>query len=341
MKFNCLNDIIEYFKLSTNSVEDIEKELKVLLKPLHPDSNQSDKFKNAREEKLYYEIRSALDFLDENKNVNSLTTKDEITALVEIVKTLTLVKEEKTKEDLIEKKEVVLTGKIQESIKIFHKSYSVPKITSLVLTGILTAMWLFPTTVKEHPVLSSIFKNSENSYIFVFFSFFSLFITSMIWIKVKVTEKRDNEIKSSYKLESTQNNIFSHFIKWKIVMFEKHKIDEKNGYVNVRFCRDDLIDFLINQYSLISRYMRLKRLNEFDEKYLWENLEFQNYCKDRYKHFKNNSSQSINFFPIVGEITLEIAQLVSDLIIERLKLKEIIVKSNEKNLSDYYEYKIE
>lgn len=331
MDFNSIDEILSHFDLNAQDADEAKKELKNLIKKVHPDKHNGN-FKNDKDKDLYHEIQSALLCLDGASNT-ALSTKNEITALTKVIKDLAVARKEEVSAGVIERKGSSLTNKLQESIESFHKRHSTPKITGVVLTAIITALWAFPSVVKDHPLLSFLYRfNREFTIIWIL----CLIFTGYFWMRIKISEKRDEEIKRSYKLESTQNYIFNLFMNWMKSSYRHYEIIGDKRFV--KFCKDDLINFLITRYEFLQHNLRgAANLSDFE-------------IEDRIRQFENSNSfrerkQTINsipflrnYLPIPGEIDLEIAQLISDLIIERLNAKGAITKCDSKKLSDFYEY---
>ncbi len=70
MEFNSLNEIKEEFGIESEEVDSVKKELKKLIKDIHPDKNNGE-FKNKLDKKNYHNIQSALDFLEKGFEVVS------------------------------------------------------------------------------------------------------------------------------------------------------------------------------------------------------------------------------------------------------------------------------
>jgi len=338
MNFDSLDDIIAHFKFDTKDTEDVKKELKNLIKEVHPDRNKGE-FKSDQDKTYFFEIQDALDYLEKlNPNV-SLSTQNDITALTKVLTELAITKKEDTYAEIVEKKSSSLNVKLQDSINSFHKLNSSPKITGIVASTIITALWAFPSVVKEHPLLKILYNcNKEFTIVWIF----SLVFMGVLWLKIKSSERYDAEIKRSYKLESTQNYIFTLFIRWMKANHINYEIINNKRIVT--FSKDDLINFLTSRFRYLQR--RLKgRVTvssyemEKEIKQIEESGEFE-----REVHRQRRLSPFTffsNFLPIPGEIDLEIAQLICDLIIERLTTKGVITKSESKSLSDKFIYEDE
>lgn len=335
MNFDSIENITRHFELESNEKSKIKKDLKNLLKKVHPDKNNGE-FRDENDQKKYLEIHSALEFIDKNISQTSLVKKNEITALTQVIEKLVSTKKNKKSVDIIKEKGVFLNNKLQDSIQEFHKKNSTPRITGVIATVIVTTIWAFPNIVKNHPLLSVLYKfNREFTIIWLF----SLFVFGLLWLKIKTLEKKDEEIKKSYKLESKQNYIFNLFIIWLKSDYRNYEVrDEKRV---VKFSKDDLIDFLITKYEVLQRNLNGKG-NE--ESYEIENLIRTLEKEGRLVNRTKNSfmlQKYKDLFPKPGEIDFEIAHLICDLIIDRLNAKEAIKVINSKKLSDIYEYEDE
>jgi hypothetical protein len=335
MDFRSIDEIVSHFDLVEKESDEVKRELKNLIKQVHPDINEGN-FRNDKDKELFFEIQSALEFLDEKVTNTSLATKNDITALTTVLKELASSRKGEVNAEIISKKSSDLTSKLQQSIDTFYRRHSTPKITGLIATAIITALWAFPNIAKEHPLLSVLYRFNKE---FTIFWLLSLFLSGILWLRIKNVERRDEEIKQNYKLESAQNYIFSLFIKWMQANHKNYEIREQKRIV--KFCKDDLISFLLTRFEILQRHLRgsenlsdyeiTKRISEFEEQNIYA-------LERRGRKVVTPFNILGVFFPIPGEITTEIAQLICDLIIERLNSKEVIIKLSEKKLSDYFEY---
>ncbi|MES2838050.1 MAG: hypothetical protein V4667_11040 [Bacteroidota bacterium] len=333
MDFKSIDEIISHFDLDVSEADEIKRELKSLIKKVHPDKNHGS-FKSDKDKDFYMEIQSALEFLESGNT--SLATKNDITALAKVLKDLAITRKEEVATESIEKKNSSLTVKLQDSITDFHRQHSTPKITSLVITTIITALWAFPTIVKDHPLLGFLYQfNGEFTIIWIT----SLFAMGMLWTRIKTAERKDEAIKKNYKLESTQNAIFTLFTKWLAANLHHYEIREKKRYL--KFSKDDLISFLTTRFNFFQRRLRgNENLHRYEiEKLIKEIEESKDFQIDYRK--RNPFHIFFRFLPNPGEIDLEIAQMICDLIIDRLNTKGVITKSTEKSLSDIYEFEEE
>jgi hypothetical protein len=153
--FKSLDEIISRFNLDAKDAEVVKKQLKNLIKKFHPDTNgENGNFSTENDKNIFLEIKSAIEFLDGNQSTTTLATKNDITSLTKVLNELALSNKEEIVNKNIESKKSSLTTKLNESVIAYHKDHSSPKITSLVVASILTALWAFPNVVKDHPVSS-------------------------------------------------------------------------------------------------------------------------------------------------------------------------------------------
>ncbi len=291
-----INDIKKDFGLQTDDISDLKKELKVLIKDIHPDKNKGE-FKNKLDEINYQKIISALDYLDQDF---AIVPKSELTALTTILKDNFPAKRE---EEQIKN----LEDKIDKTIKIYRKSNLAPKISSTVIASMLTFIWLFPSTVKDHPILSEYL--SPKNIIFTAFWFSSLFLTIVYWLLSKRNEEQLKDMIKRFNLESVQNKLFESFSRMEIYQAKKDNL------TFFTFSKDELIGHLTDLNTFTLEYSPQRRGRKLNP---------------------------LNIFGILSpknkNIDLELAQTLTDIIIERAKRKNLIQLEQDQNLSDTYRY---
>jgi hypothetical protein len=338
MKFNSITEIKSHFHLEGSDDKLIKKKLKRIIRNNHPDKNGGE-FKNDIDEQLYHEAKDALDCLNkQDQLVISPNNADNLTlAVSQALKALALTKEENAKERILENTESNLTNKIQQSIIAYHNKYSAPKITSIAIATVLTGLWIFPNAIKDNPLLSQLSNYYKELTVLWLIS---LMFNGYLWMRIKFLEKQDEQIKKNYKLESTQNKIFNIFILWEYIIDDKYSFREDTLVIN--FNKEMLMDFLIRRYTYFNdRFHHLGPIDIWLHKDEIKDIErkFRDYS-DR-KHDQKTAFASIaigSFMPMPGEIDIELAETICDLIIGRLVSKNIISRLNDKQLSDTYEY---
>ena len=300
---------------------------------MHPDKTEGN-FENDDDKQTFLNLQNAIKFL-EKKSSKQLTIHQTNTQVAEILKDFTKSKKIQHYVDIEERKSLKLANTLDSNVKNFQAKTKVPKITTVAITTVITGLWLFPNLVKDHPVLSVLYKfNFEFSIVWLIV----LLASCILWLKIKSIEATEEDIMRSYKMESTQNKMFSLFIKW--VQHDYQKIEFKKDHSGkyVHFTADDLTNFLINRYDLFQIY--LKRNTNDTERFEFikqiKDDEEIGYFDELQKRRNNLFSKLKQFLPNPGEINLEIAQMLTDLILQRLLTKEIISVSDKKNLSETY-----
>lgn len=298
MNYTTIKEIIEEFDLEHSEISDVRKELKALLKLVHPDNNGGKGFKDKVAKLTYNKLMSAIKFIDEQ----ILTiTKNE---LATIVKDLVPVND--NKEEYLK-----LARQIKYEIRNLKKSNLLPRISTSAVAIVISFIWLFPSTVLEHPVLSKIIE--PTSQLFTIIWICSLIIVGLVWLVAKRKEKIMKEALNKLNLEMIQNNIFLKSIRGKIYSAEKEKIDY------ITFSKDDIIDF----------FSRLE-IRGFNETYRW---------------MKRKPLQRINklfksIFGIEQQIDIEMAHSLADVILNRLLSRNKISIVEDEGLSTTYRMEI-
>ena len=329
MIFNSIDEIKEHFDLDSIDLNVIKKILKKRLKKLHPDDNKGE-FKNDNDKNDYHKIHSALEFIKTQTTTSLTLTKSDLTQLTSSINKLSKIQNEKSDKKIVKEKDAELDTILSSSVQEFVKNNSGIKITGIAITTAITALWSFPSIVKDHPILSFIYEYHKD---FTIVYVFTLFLAVMFWIKIKRAERKDKEIKNSYRLESIQNQMFTLFSQSVKASF--HNTEHRNDKIYIIFTKDDLIHFLMNEYEKLK-----KKLNSNLD--IFKRLEQIEWIinKEKKERKRRSLSELLNLPSLAtpGEIDLETAQTISELIITRLKTRNLIVLSKEKSLSDRFEY---
>ena len=206
--FNNLAEIKEQLDLKSSNKEELRKVLKLKLKECHPDSNGGRDFESIEKRLLYEKITAAIEFID---TPVELVLRREISDLKKVVQDLAI---KRNDDEVLIKKEELLTSKIETNIKNYTSSHLFPKITSSVIAGLLSIIWLFPKTVSEHIILKNYI--DVQSPFFSIIWFLGLFFTGYIWLALNTLERRNKGRKNSLKLEAVQNMLFDGYIKYQL-----------------------------------------------------------------------------------------------------------------------------
>jgi len=116
-----------------------------------------------------------------------------------------------TAQNEVSNKETQLSSEIGRSIENYSSRLKIPKIALTAITVAISAIWMFPNTVKDHPVLSRFinFESMTISIIWLYILFGAVFFWFITWRK----EESNKEFQESLKTESIQNSLFTKFIK--------------------------------------------------------------------------------------------------------------------------------
>ena len=203
MEYSSIKQIRDEFGIDSESPDEIRKELIKRMPEIHPDKNKGE-FSSEKEKGDYFEIDSARRFLDEQtKDQEALIPLKDVTDLIKTVKELVPTNNEnKSVENL--------RIKIDDSIdKLKHRNQT-PKIATSSITALLTVLWVFPSTVQQHPILSVYIDPTDIMFTIVWL--YSLMLTAGLWWILIRRENKDAALKKRLSLESVQNSLFKKFI---------------------------------------------------------------------------------------------------------------------------------
>ncbi len=336
MEFTSIEEIKEYFGIKSDDIEEIRKQLKILLSEIHPDRNGGE-YKNRKQQRDYEELSNAITFID-TTNTSLVLTRNEWTSVLQKIEDLAIFK---TKNDFITEDEISkqLDTSINTSVIRFQKKHFSYKVSSLIAVTIITTLWTFPSIVEGHKILKRLIY--PDSLEFTIFWLISLTVTSMLWLYAKVLEKKDDIIKKSYNLESTQNSIFKLFLAWLRSAYPhstSYQTDvHKHSY---SFTKDDIVNFILNYYKPFYREFNTELSNTDFE--LYQSI-YQHFDKDKKKiiEFSNEQKRKRHLFLIFkepGEIDIELAQKIAEVIIGKLLTRKLVVLSNKRTFSETYSF---
>lgn len=202
--FTSLQMIKDQFGIETESIDSVRSELRTMLVKLHPDKNGGN-FVDENCKKNYHEIDDAITFIDglSKKNFELVT----ISAVTDLTKAVTAMVETHSK---LSSKETQLSSEIDRSIENYSSRIKTPRIALTAITVVISAIWLFPNTVEDHPVLSKLisFDNIITNAVWLDM----LILAAAFWVITWRKEERNKNFQESLKTESVQNRIFNDFI---------------------------------------------------------------------------------------------------------------------------------
>jgi len=226
--YTSTEQIINDFDLKVSLKEELRKELKKKLKDCHPDKDGGE-FKTTKQKEYFEKISSAINFLD---TPLELSLRQDVGELAKIVKDIVKTNNE---ENYILKKEEIFTSKIEINVKNYASTHLFPKISSSIIAGILSFLWLFPKSISEHEILSEYFDIKSTS--FTIFWFFCIIMTAYIWLIFSALELKDKKRKNNLKLESVQNELFNKFLTSLIRHIE-------NESETIEFTKEEFMNFI-------------------------------------------------------------------------------------------------
>ncbi|ENV94362.1 hypothetical protein F937_03772 [Acinetobacter calcoaceticus ANC 3680] len=202
--FSSLQMIKDQYGIDEESIHTLRSKLRSMQAQYHPDKN-GGRFCDEDSERKYRELDEAVSYIDSiSKNNFDLIT---ISAVTDLTKAVTAMV---TAQNEVSNKETQLSSEIGRSIENYSLRLKTPKIALTAITVAISAIWMFPNTVKEHPVLSR-FINFESIMISAIW-FDMLLITVIFWLMAWRKEELNKELQESLKTESVQNRLFTNFV---------------------------------------------------------------------------------------------------------------------------------
>ena len=230
--YSSIEEIKDDFELSEESNDSLRKALTRIKSTLHPDKH-GGQFANTDDEHKYHQINAAIDFIDIEKNKSAeLITISAVTELTKAVTALVTSKAEASSKDSN------LSIEIDRSITGYTSKQKMPRIALTSVTVALTALWFFPNTVKEHPVLSNLIDFTSTTVNIIWF--YAVGFCVLYWIKTWRSEELTKSHRESLKTEFVQNKLFTNFLRF---------LDKDT------FTMEDLVEYLLHN--------RQRRLSPF------------------------------------------------------------------------------
>lgn len=337
MEFNSIEEIKQHFGLEMDDLNDLKKNLKGRLKDVHSDKTGGE-YKSAVQKREHEEISTALDFID-NCNKEIAISRIEWTSLQ---KQFEEIKKIKTENDLLKISEISqqLDKSLHTSVVQYQKDHFTVKLSSIIATTIISALWAFPFIAAKHPLLNVLV--NEYKLIFTAIWITAICISGIVWLYTKRLESIDKSIKQNYNLDSTQNQIFKFFIAWLQIAYPRSvDYDFTNSKHNYVFSRDDLFNFILNHFNSLSKeFTDIVDYSIFD---LY--MELSKKYKSSKEILKVNKVKRLNFskiwrcfFKVPGELDVNLAQKLTDSMLCKLIERDVIIKHGKQLFNDTYGY---
>jgi len=204
--FSSLQMIKDQLGIDGESIDELRSKIRAIQMKYHPDKNGGD-FVDEETKKQYLKLDEAISYIDTLKKQENfdLVTISAVTDLTRAVTAMV------TAQNEVSNKETQLSSEIGRSIENYSSRLKIPKIALTAITVAISAIWMFPNTVKDHPVLSRFinFESMTISIIWLYILFGAVFFWFITWRK----EESNKEFQESLKTESIQNSLFTKFIK--------------------------------------------------------------------------------------------------------------------------------
>ncbi len=220
--FSSLDQIRDEFNLEYEESDKIRVKLREMQSSIHPDRNKGV-FPSESDETLFHKISNAIQFIDQTNESGALVP---ISAVTDLTKAVTdLINAQTPKQDSS------LSEQIKGSIESYSSRFKMPKIALSAITVALSAVWLFPKTIQDHPILGKWLDISSNFFQIVWLYVFA--ITILFWVISWMKEEKQKNFQESLKTEMVQNEIFRDFL---------NNIDKKT------FTIEDFVEYLMKKY---------------------------------------------------------------------------------------------
>lgn len=204
--FSSLQMMKDQLGIDGESIDELRSKIRAIQMKYHPDKNGGD-FVDEETKKQYLKLDEAISYIDTLKKQENFDLVT-ISAVTDLTKAVTAMV---TAQNEVSNKETQLSSEIGRSIENYSSRLKIPKIALTAITVAISAIWMFPNTVKDHPVLSRFinFESMTISIMWLYILFGAVFFWFITWRK----EESNKEFQESLKTESIQNRLFTKFIK--------------------------------------------------------------------------------------------------------------------------------
>ncbi|MCD9474359.1 J domain-containing protein [Photobacterium phosphoreum] len=228
--FSSIEMIMDQFGIEEGSMDELRSKLRIMQTEHHPDKNGGS-FVDEDRKRKYHELDKAISYIDSIKKNTDLVTVSAVTDLTKAVTAMVAAQNEASSKDTL------LSFEINRSIESYHSKLKTPKIALTAITVAISVIWMFPNTVKEHPVLSQFINFDSISTNIAWF--YMLFFAVVFWVITWRREDLTKQQQESLKTESVQNRLFTSFI---------------NSLNNDTFTIESFVDFIIHSHKRHRRY---------------------------------------------------------------------------------------
>ncbi|MEM1269315.1 MAG: hypothetical protein AAGI08_04620 [Bacteroidota bacterium] len=201
--YQSLDHLRAALDIKASDPSDVRREIRERIKLIHPDLAANGEPLGQVEQEELLKLTAALGYLDEIRDQTAVVPAEQVSSLLRVVESL--IPNARQQEQ-----EAELDLRIKDEIESIRSAFRLPKIGLATASAALTAIWLFPSTLQEHPVLGDWVGRDHD--VFSIWWLFCLLATAVFWIFTGARQHKDAELARAFKLESTQNKLFKIFI---------------------------------------------------------------------------------------------------------------------------------
>jgi len=246
--FTEINEIRREFGINEHKPEEIRSRLRTLQSELHPDRTGGE-FQEGNDKERFLRVSAALDYIEKHEtNESALVPVSMMADLLKVIRDLVPAQQEKNAE-------TALNTSVATKLTTLHTQYKTPRITTSAISIVLSAIWLFPNQIADHPVLGHYLDTSSITFSVLWF--YSVVITAMIWVRTSMHEEKRKRFLGIIKTEGWQNERFMKFVSE--INFDE---DDKKRFTKDSFMRDLVCKQPIHR-SLFLQF-RFQRPDELD-----------------------------------------------------------------------------
>jgi len=207
MTFASTEEIRKELGLAETEPGELRRAIRRRLKEIHPDTMATTDSSADNSEEVQ-NLTAALEYLDRSAVGTSLLPLDHANHLVQLIRDLMPNVQR-------EEQKTALEQSIREEVGEIRRHGSVSKVTLTTITAVLTALWMFPTAVADHPVLSRYLDPTSEPFGVAWLQ--SVFFTGLVWLWIGFRNKKDVERVKRLQLEGSQTGLFISFARSEVV----------------------------------------------------------------------------------------------------------------------------
>ncbi|WP_339211876.1 hypothetical protein [Paenibacillus sp. FSL L8-0333] len=221
------------FELKGYTLLELRTELVKKMAAIHPDKN-GGAFIDPDTEEQYYKYNGAIEFID--KQTASGTSLITVNDAKELIETFTKqIAQTTSSRDT----DLIFAQRVDRSMGVIRKKFRLPKITTATITAVLSAMWIFPNQVKDHPILGQLI--NVESLMFTYIWFYALMGTVILWYGLYSFEQKQERFLRNTNTAFYQNKVFKSFIANEV----RNDTEES---VPIIFTKEHLMIYLMDSY---------------------------------------------------------------------------------------------